>query len=357
MKILYILPSFNVYGGTPKKTLDLMRHFGENSVLYVYNNVFQEFRGLFTSTGAKVFEGFYGMNLIRHLRTLLLIVEEEGIEIVQTQFSLGEALGYLVKLFRPKTKVVVCFVGSNKPSFFKSILARVIYRQMDAFVFISNYIKAEKIKQLPVLKRYRSEIIHNGAELRIDNGEEKVELKKFSILDIAGLIELKNLEVVVKAINLIIKRKGRRDIFLYIAGDGPQRSNLEVLIKNLGLHEHIVLLGYQSNVGCMLSSCDIFVHPSYAEGFGIVVAEAMLAEKPIIVSDAGALPELIQHEYSGLVVDPCDEGKWADAIMQLLDNPDYSKYLAYNAKIRAETEFSIKQFASQYNELYMSLVC
>jgi len=357
MKILYIMSSYNVYGGTPKKTLDLIRHFGKDSVLYVYNNVFQEFKGLFELTGAKVFEGCYGWNLVKHLRELLLIIDEEGIDIVQTQFSLGEGLGILVKLFRPRTKVIVCFVGSNKPGFFQSILAKVFFRQMDAFVFISKYIKAEKIKQLPVLKKYRSEIIHNGAELRIDNGEGKIELKKFSILDIAGLIDLKNLEVVVEAIDLIFKKKGRNDICLYIAGDGPKRRDLEALINTLGLHEHVVLLGYQSNVGYLLSSCDIFVHPSYAEGFGIVVAEAMLAEKPIIVSDAGALPELIQHNYSGLVIDPFDEVKWADAIMQLLDNPEYSKYLAYNAKLRAENEFSVKQFASKYDNLYRSLVC
>ncbi|HPY67321.1 MAG TPA: glycosyltransferase family 4 protein [Bacteroidales bacterium] len=357
MKILYILSSYNVYGGTPKKTLDLMRYFGENSVLYVYNNVFQEFKESFESTGAKVFEGFYSSNLIKHLRTLLLIIDEERIDIVQTQFSLGEGLGFLVKLFRPKTKVVVCFVGANKPGFFKSILARVFYRQMDVYVFISKYIKEEKIKQFPILKKYRSEIIYNGAELRVDEGEIKVEFKKYAILDIAGLIELKNLEILVKAINLIIKKKGRNDIYLYIAGDGPQRTDLEALIKTLGLQEHIILLGYKSNVGFLLNSCDIFVHPSYAEGFGIVVAEAMLAEKPVIVSDAGALPELIQHEYSGLVIDPFDEAKWADAIIKLLDNPDYSKYLAHNAKLKAETEFSIEQFASQYNELYMSLIC
>ncbi len=101
MKILYIMSSYNVYGGTPKKTLDLLRHFGKDSVLYVYNNIFQEFKGLFELTGAKVFEGCYGWNLVKHLRELLLIIDEEGIDIVQTQFSLGEGLGILVKLFRP----------------------------------------------------------------------------------------------------------------------------------------------------------------------------------------------------------------------------------------------------------------
>lgn len=350
------MSSYNVYGGTPKKTLDLMRYFGENSVLYVYNNVFREFKGMFDSTRAKVFEGFYGWNLMKHLRTLLLIIDEEGIDIVQTQFSLGETLGYLIKLFRPKINVIVCFVGSKKPIFFKSILASVFYRQMDAFVFISKYVRAEKIKQFPSLTRKRTDLIYNGAELRKDYGGNEIELKKHSILDVAGLTDLKNLEIVIRALKVLIEKRGRKDIYFYIAGDGPKRSDLEALIKSLGLQNNVVLLGYQPNVGFLLYSCDIFVHPSYAEGFGIVVAEAMLAEKPIIVSAAGALPELIQHEYSGLVIDPFDEVKWAEALLQLLDNPDYCKYLAYNAKLKAETEFSIKQFASQYNELYMSLV-
>jgi len=106
--------SYNLYGGTPKKTLDLMKHFGEKSVLYVYQNGYEEFKPLFEATGGKVFEGFYGRNILKHLKRLIRIIDQENIDIIQTQFWMGETLGFFLKLFRPKVKVIIAFVGDTK---------------------------------------------------------------------------------------------------------------------------------------------------------------------------------------------------------------------------------------------------
>jgi glycosyltransferase involved in cell wall biosynthesis len=141
-----------------------------------------------------------------------------------------------------------------------------------------------------------------------------------------------------------------------VAGDGPMRKELETLIDKYNLQKHIFLLGYQSNVGRLLNNCNVFVHPSYAEGFGIVIPEAMLAEKPIIVSNAGALPELIENEVSGLVVEPHDAGQWADAILRIIENPKLSEKLASNGKERANKEFSKEKFTLNYENLYKELL-
>lgn len=355
-KILYILPSYNLYGGTPKKTLDLMKYFGEQSSLYVYEDAYSEFKPQFEATGGKVYEGFFGRNIYKHLRVLLLIIDRENIDIVQTQFSMGETLGFLIKLFRPQVKLVVAFVSGIKPTLLKSIIVNQFYKKADAFVYITNYVKTEKGRQFSILNKKPSEIIFNGTEKRLNNGLETVKMQSFSLLDIAGLIDLKNIQVLIEALNIVINMRGREDIFLYVAGDGPQRGDLEALIFKYSMQRHVFLLGYQSNVGSLINDCDVFVHPAYKEGFGIAVAEAMMAEKPIIVAKAGGLPELIEHEKSGLVVDPFDAQQWAVAIVQLIENKDYGQYLARNAKIKAETEFSVEKFSKNYNYLYESLI-
>lgn len=356
MKVLYIMSSFNIYGGTPKKTLDLMKFFKEDSILYIYNDTYPEFKYLFENTGGKVYEGFYGKNYVRHLNKLLKIIKENNIDIVQTQFSMGETLGFLIKKFNSKIKLIVAFVGSNKPSFFKSIFLRYVYKKTDLFIYISKYVKKEKEKQFSLLLKKASRVIYNGTELREYLGDDEVELKSISILDIAGLTDIKNIKVLIEALNVLVHLKKIKSIYLYVAGDGPQKKELELLISKFNLEDHVSLLGYQENVGRLLNHCDIFVHPCYKEGFGIVVAEAMLAEKPIVIANSGALPELIENENTGLVVDAFDAEEWANAIIRLIEDKELSNYLALNARKKAELNFSVEKYTQNYKQLYQKLI-
>ena len=183
-----------------------------------------------------------------------------------------------------------------------------MYKNIDAFVFVSEYVKTEKIKTFPVLEFKTSKVIYNGTALRKNIGNDKVKMRSISMLDIAGLVDWKNAEILLKT--MIKLSNIYRKIHLYIAGDGPIKSRLEDIIRSNNLEDNVFLLGYRSNIGGLLSQCDIFVHPAYQEGFGIAVAEAMMAEKPIIVANAGALPELIENEKTGLIVDPFNDEEW-----------------------------------------------
>lgn len=350
------MSSYNLYGGTPKKTLDLMKHFKENSILYVYNDTFPELKSKFEETGGRVYEGFYGQNVFLHLKKLLLIIDNENINLVQTQFSMGETLGFLIKLFRPKVKLIIAFVGSLQPSNLKSFLVSQLYRKADFFIYISAFVKAEKIKQFPILKKKNSKIIYNGTEKRIDDGEPILEMKSFNILDIAGLTKIKNIEVLIEALNIIVNELKINDIFLYVAGDGPQKPFLKELINSYKLQNHVFLLGYQTNVGRFIDKCNLFVHPCYVEGFGIAVAEAMHAAKPIIVSNAGALPELIEDGKTGLIVDPFSPVEWAEAILLLKDNKALASKLCLNARKHAQNHFNIDSYCKNYEDLYVKLL-
>jgi len=356
MKILYIMSSYNIYGGTPKKTLDLLKSFKEDASLYVYSNAYSEFKYLFEETNANIYEGNYGKNLFFHLKKLLKIIKNNKIDIVQTQFSMGEVLGYLIKLFYPNVKLVVAFVGPFTPNGIKKYVVSKIYKRTDAFVFISDYIKKEKSNQFPILIQKKSVIIFNGTESRMVTDETYPIFKHTSLLDIAGLVDWKNVNILIEAMNIIINKHSIQEVYLYIAGDGPERNNLESKIKEYALGNYVFLLGYQKNIGALLEECDIYVHPAYAEGFGIAVAEAMIASKPIVVARAGALPELIENNNSGLVVDPFDANSWAKAILTLVDDKKYAENLGKKAKQRAEKEFSVERYILNYKNLYKSLM-
>lgn len=349
------MSSYNIYGGTPKKTLDLMHYFKEKSVLYVYHNTHPELKEIFEKTGGKIYEGFYGRNLFLHVKKLLEIIDKENISIVQTQFTMGETFGFLIKTLRPKVKLINAFVGPFKPSKIKSLLLKIYYKKVDVFVYISEYVQSEKINQFKILQSRPSKIIFNGTKKREDNLKSTIKFNSFSLFDIAGLVNWKNIRVLIEALKIIVNEKKIKDIHLYVAGDGSQKKELESLIDLYNLKNHIFLLGYQSNVGKLLDDCDVFVHPAYAEGFGIVISEAMLAAKPIIVSNAGALPELIEHGKTGLIVDPHSPQEWAEAVIRLKLDKELSNSLGLNAKTKAEHIFSVEKYVKNYECLYNEL--
>ena len=100
---------------------------------------------------------------------------------------------------------------------------------------------------------------------------------------------------------------------------------------------------------------DVLVHPCYIEGFGLSVVEAMMAKKPVIVSNSGALPEIVTHKKTGLLVHPFQAEDWQKAILELKKNKELASELAKNGKIKAEQDFSIKTFANNYNLFYQNL--
>ena len=354
--ILYLLPNYNINGGTPKKTLDVVRKSNNNCFLYVWSNDYDEFKYLFENSKANLYEGPFGRNIFKHLSYLLKIIDKHNIQLVQTQFSFGELLGYLVKYFRPKLKVIVAFVGPLSPSGIKKIIANQIYKNTDAFVFVSNYVKKEKMISFPLLKNKYSKLIYNGTDIR---ESEKCSYQKpegeILILAVSGLIKVKNIQVLIKCLE-ILQKKVTSKVKFRVAGDGPLHDHLKEQIKERNLESYFDLIGYDDNIGGLLTQTDIFVHPCYEEGFGIAVAEAMIAEKPIVVANAGALPELIENEKTGLIVDPFNAEEWADAIIRLVEDKRLASELGFNAMKKASAEFSVEKFVSNYEQLYDHLL-
>lgn len=352
MNILYIISDFNIYGGVPRKLLELFKINNDNFYLYVWSNNYIEHKEKF-DVYVKVFVGPYKRNIYKHIRDIIEIIDKYNIQIIYVYFTFGEILGAIIKLIRPNIKVIISFVSSLSPSFVKRLILKHIYRyiKIDAFLYISNYVKREKLSLFPILSKKDNYVIWNGALQRPANINNNVKINHFSLLAISGLVRVKNLCVIIECVYILIKEFMIDDIYLYIAGDGPLREELQNYIKNKNVERNVFILGYIEDIGNYLDQCDVFIHPSLCEGFGISVVEAMLAGKPILVSKSGALPEIIIENESGLVIDPYDPRAWAEAVLFIKNNPEIAKYLAENAQKRALEYFTIEKMAENYSIL------
>jgi glycosyltransferase involved in cell wall biosynthesis len=143
---------------------------------------------------------------------------------------------------------------------------------------------------------------------------------------------------------------------LIIAGDGPHRRELEAQVRAAGLERRIHFLGALSDVRPVLGAADVLVAPSRREGFGLAVVEAMALGLPVVATKVGGIPEIVDENLTGLLVEPCDHEALAQAIERILTDVDLASRLGARGAQRARDEFCQKNMVDAYMRLYASLL-
>jgi glycosyltransferase involved in cell wall biosynthesis len=135
--------------------------------------------------------------------------------------------------------------------------------------------------------------------------------------------------------------------------DREYAQSLHELVVSLGLDKHIVFTGFQANVADFLLMFDVVVHASVLpEPFGRVILEAMACRKPVIGSRAGAIPEIVEEGKTGLTFPPGDSERLAEAIVELIGDPQRIRHLGDNGFTRLVNEFHIARNVEATQRLY-----
>jgi glycosyltransferase involved in cell wall biosynthesis len=144
---------------------------------------------------------------------------------------------------------------------------------------------------------------------------------------------------------------------LVLAGDGFERPELVRLAEERGIANAVTFLGWVPNAELpdYYRAAAVSVVPSLEEGFGIPAAEAMGCEVPVVATDAGGLPEVVEHGVTGLVVPRGDTGALAEAIASLLTDPDRRRRMGVAGRERALRLFDWDRSAEQFERLYLEV--
>jgi glycosyltransferase involved in cell wall biosynthesis len=175
------------------------------------------------------------------------------------------------------------------------------------------------------------------------------------ILSAARLAPQKGLEYLIDAIPFLINHLNL-PFRVVLAGDGPLSSQLKDRVKNLGVENYVIFLGFRSDVGNLLAASDIVVIPSLWEGLSISLLEAMGAGKPIITTTIGSNTEVLSNRENALLIPPKDTEALAKAIIELAQNPDLLQHLATKAQALFESTYSEEKMLQKYKEAYLKLL-
>ncbi|MEE8422927.1 MAG: glycosyltransferase, partial [Thermodesulfobacteriota bacterium] len=171
---------------------------------------------------------------------------------------------------------------------------------------------------------------------------------------VANLIHYKGHKFFIRACAKI--KSMRADVVFLLIGEGPMRIELEKLTKELGLEEDVVFLGRRSDISPLLSVMDVFVLTSLEEGFSNAILEAMAAGKPVIATDVGGNSEAVIHGKTGLLVPSMDSNSLADAINNMLCEPEMAEKMGEAGRERIVGEFSMNAMVRNMEHLYKDLI-
>ena len=138
---------------------------------------------------------------------------------------------------------------------------------------------------------------------------------------------------------------------LVLVGDGPLRPQLQDMAQRLGIANRVAFLGLRTDVAQVLKACDIYVHSTNSDGFGIAACEAMAAGLPVIVSDVPGLAEVV--EGAGIVFPKGDDEALARELRMLIASPDRCRQMSRASSERAQ-HFSIDRIVDEYIDLYQA---
>ena len=288
------------------------------------------------------------------------LVYKEKFDIVHMHTAHAHTLGCIACAFNSRPRCVVSRRVINpirKSPFLPAILK---YRwRVDHYVAISEAVK--KVLTAGGVRESKVSVVHSGVEPRADL-PPRAEIRRSLgfpeganiVGSVGALVDHKGQRFLIEAAPIVLRQRPQTKFIL--VGDGEQAGALKTLASELNVDDAIMFTGYQSNAHEYISAFDVFVAPSLMEGLNTSILDAMMLGRPVVGATAGGIPEIIEHEKTGLLVPPRNARALAEAILDLLSHQDKSKRLALAGHSRAVAEFTADQMVEGTIAVYESLL-
>lgn len=176
----------------------------------------------------------------------------------------------------------------------------------------------------------------------------------FMALMVAEIRQVKRHDVAVRGFQHFVQ--GHPNGRLVLAGHGPIRGDIEALVASLDLTDKVLFLGEREDIPDLLAAADALVLSSESEGVPQAIVQAMGLAVPVVATRVGSIPELVQHEETGLLIESEDWSALASALARMADHPQEAAELAQRGRDLVWRRFSLATMLDHTEQLLESLV-
>ncbi len=227
---------------------------------------------------------------------------------------------------------------------------RALFSGADEIIAVSKKIQEEWERMVPGTKM---RVVENGIDPSIADTPSTLPAEKFDVLYIGRLIPVKGVSYLIHAIREV--KKFHPEVRVAIAGDGPQKKELENLAGKLGVSKHIRFFGKVSEKtkDSLFRGSSMLVAPSVGkEGVLTTMLEAATYGVPTITTTSGSMKEFLKHKKNGLMVSPENAREISKSILRLLKNKDEAERLGKNAEKNAREKWAWEKKITALEKIY-----
>jgi len=261
------------------------------------------------------------------------------------RFNLDSGSPLALKLFSPDLYLM------------RRVKKSVVLNEPLRFKLISKGIEEESLEVIP--NGVEVEEYGRFSEEEIERVKEKYGMTGKTTVMFAGTITpRKGVETLIRAAYIIVNNLKRRDaLFLFVGNlsiDKEFADKVKEYVSNRNLESNVKFTGFVSHkdLRVLYTACDIFVLPSFEEGFGMVLTEAMASGKPLIGTNVGGIPMQIVDDWNGFLIQPGNEKQLAEKTKYMMDNPADREKMGRNGRKLAEKKFDWSKIAENYLKVY-----
>jgi N-acetyl-alpha-D-glucosaminyl L-malate synthase BshA len=296
---------------------------------------------------------------------MLEVFESESLDILHVHYAIPHSVSAMLARSMASPRRLpfittlhgtdITLVGSNR-SYLP--ITRYSIEQSDGVTSISQYLLNQTLKEFDVKRPI--EVIPNFVNCDLYVRKENPELRaKWApnnepiLMHLSNFRPVKRLTDVVETFALV---RAKMPAKLLLIGDGPDHGAAEYLVRKKKLQKDVHFLGKQDHVYNFLSLADIFLLPSQLESFGLAALEAMACSVPVIATNVGGVPEVIEHGIDGFLVDPGDVKTAAGYAIDLLSRADRGRELGQIARLNAKKKFCANDVIPRYEAYYQRIL-
>jgi len=237
---------------------------------------------------------------------------------------------------------------------------RIASRFVHRFVAVSEHTRSA-LRRYERISAAKLEVIHNGiddARLRLPADPAAVRRQvglrdgDFPVLGLGvRLCRQKAVGDLLAALRRLVPEFPR--VRLLLCGEGELEEELRAEARALGIEPHVLFLGPRTDMHRILRLLDLYVLPSIWEGLPLVLIEAMAASLPIVATDVGGNPELVEDGGNGLLVPPGNPAAICAAVTALSRDPGRREAMGRRSRARFEQHFTVARMVDKYASLYI----